>query len=136
MYVQTVKDITHADDFLTIYKGELITKLTIEDVPVPAERAVLEDYFNLNVFEGYFEGIISNASKQSGMEVMLKAVGISRENSIGIGDSSNDIDMIRFAGIGVAMGNACDELKQLAAYTTSDCEHGGVGAAIQRWSLG
>jgi hydroxymethylpyrimidine pyrophosphatase-like HAD family hydrolase len=136
MCVQAVKDIANADDFLAIYKGKLITKLTIEDAPCPAERALLEDYFKLNVFEDYFEAIIRSESKQCGMEIMLKAVGISREDSVGIGDSLNDIDMIRFAGIGVAMGNACDELKHFAAHTTADCEHGGVGAAIQRWVLG
>jgi Cof subfamily protein (haloacid dehalogenase superfamily) len=136
MYMQAVKDIASADDFLSLYKGELISKLTIEDAPTPAERAALEGYFKLNVFDDYFEAIIKNESKQRGMEIMLKAVGISREDSVGMGDSPNDIDMIRFAGISVAMGNACDELKQLAAHTTADCEHGGVGAAIQRWVLG
>jgi Cof subfamily protein (haloacid dehalogenase superfamily) len=136
MYVQAVKTITRADDFLAVYRGELISKLTIDDAPTPTERALLEDYFKLNTFSDYFEGIIRNESKQRGMEIMLREVGISRENSVGIGDSLNDVDMIRFAGIGIAMGNACDELKQLATYTTDDCEHGGVAAAIQRWVLG
>jgi Cof subfamily protein (haloacid dehalogenase superfamily) len=135
MPVPALHVITDKDDFLTAYRESLISKLTIAGAPSPAERALLEDCFKLTIFEHYFEAIIKGATKQSGMEILLKAVGITRENSVGIGDSLNDVDMLRFAGLGIAMGNACDELKQIAAHITEDCAHGGVGAAIQRWVL-
>jgi Cof subfamily protein (haloacid dehalogenase superfamily) len=127
-----VKKIT---DFSSIYKGALVTKLTMKGQASDEERAALRDYFQLNPFPSYSEGIIRGETKASGMEVALNALGMTRENSIAIGDSVNDIDMVRFAGIGVAMGNACDELKQVADAITLDCGRGGVANAIKRWAL-
>ena len=65
----------------------------------------------------------------------LEALGIPRENSIAIGDSRNDIDIIAAAGLGIAMGNACEELKALAGAITGDCGKGGVGQALRMFVL-
>jgi hydroxymethylpyrimidine pyrophosphatase-like HAD family hydrolase len=70
------------------------------------------------------------------MAIILEAAGIPRENSIAIGDSANDIDIVRAAGIGIAMGNASDDLKAVAREITGDCGKGGVGGAIKRFVLG
>lgn len=48
-----------------------------------------------------------------------------------IGDESNDISMIKYAGIGVAMGNAVTDVKKVSNMITNDCEHNGVAKAIQ-----
>ena len=66
------------------------------------------------------------------MSIALKALNIPQENSIAIGDSKNDIDIIRAAGLGIAMGNASDELKALADAVTGDCGKGGVGQAVRK----
>ncbi|MDR1324904.1 MAG: HAD hydrolase family protein [Treponema sp.] len=122
-------------DFSTLYKGTRVTKLTMQGCVTDEERAALQDYFQLNPFPVYMEGIIKGETKASGMELALNALGIARENSIAIGDSVNDIAMLRFAGIGIAMGNACDELKQIANALTLDCGHGGVAHAVKQWAL-
>lgn len=122
-------------DFATLYKGTRVTKLTMQSCVTDEERAALQDYFQLNPFPDYVEGIIRGVTKASGMEMVLNALGIARENSIAIGDSVNDIDMLRFAGIGVAMGNACAELKQIASALTLDCGRGGVAHAVKQWAL-
>jgi Cof subfamily protein (haloacid dehalogenase superfamily) len=132
MKILPVKKIT---DFSTLYQGTLVTKLTMEGQVADEERVTLQDYFQLNPFTHHSEGIIRGETKASGMEVALNALGMTRENSIAIGDSVNDIDMVRFAGLGVAMGNACDELKQVANVITLDCGRGGVGNAIKQWVL-
>jgi Cof subfamily protein (haloacid dehalogenase superfamily) len=127
--------INNADDFLTRYPGAIISKLTIEGDISEKEQNFLGSYFQLNTFPTYFEGIILGESKSKGMTLILETLGIPRENSIAIGDSRNDIDIIRAAGLGVAMGNACDELKALAGAITADCGKGGVGQAIKKFVL-
>ena len=50
-----------------------------------------------------------------------------------VGDSENDIEMLREAGLGIAMGNAADEVKSVADEITLDNEHEGVAAAIAKY---
>ncbi|GHV79901.1 hydrolase [Spirochaetia bacterium] len=123
------------DDFETKYKGAVITKLTMEGEKTREERNFLENHFRLNAFENYFEGIILGESKSKGMNIIIEAIGIPRENTIAIGDSENDLDIIRAAGIGIAMGNACAELKAAAREITGNCGKGGVGQAIKKFVL-
>ena len=51
------------------------------------------------------------------------------------GDGLNDVTMLRDAGIGVAMGNASDELKALADLTTASCDEDGVAQTIEQFLL-
>ncbi|GHT83092.1 haloacid dehalogenase [Spirochaetia bacterium] len=127
--------IQREDDFCTRYKDAVITKLTIGGRISEAERTLLCANFYLNTFPNYFEGILLGESKAKGMGIALEALGIPRKNSIAIGDSKNDIDIIRAAALGIAMGNACGELKALAGAITGDCGKGGVGQAISAFVL-
>ncbi|MDR3122949.1 MAG: Cof-type HAD-IIB family hydrolase [Treponema sp.] len=131
----TILPITGEGDFLVKYSAAVISKLTIGGAVSGEEQKLLEDCFHLNVFENYFEGILLGESKAKGMSIALKALNIPRSNSIAIGDSKNDIDIICAAGLGIAMGNASDELKALAGAITSDCGKGGVGQAIKKFVL-
>jgi Cof subfamily protein (haloacid dehalogenase superfamily) len=64
-------------------------------------------------------------SKAQGIEKMLELTGFTKENTYAFGDGLNDLEMISFVGTGVAMGNAVEELKQVANHvTTSSCEDG------------
>jgi Cof subfamily protein (haloacid dehalogenase superfamily) len=130
--VLTIKD---KDDFLSTCQDAAVTKLTLEGFAAAEERAVMENYFQLNPLAGYSEAVIKGENKSRAMEILLKASGIPRKNSIAIGDSVNDIAIIRTAGLGIAMGNACDELKRIAGDITGDCGNGGVGTALKRWVL-
>ncbi len=51
------------------------------------------------------------------------------------GDGGNDIDMLRFAGVGVAMGNAGEEVRQAADYVTDDVDHDGIQNALRRFGV-
>ena len=53
-------------------------------------------------------------SKATGMEDILKYLGRSREDTIAFGDASNDLEMIEYAGLGIAMGNASEDVKKRA----------------------
>ena len=78
----------------------------------------------------------ANATKGNGLRKLCEHLGITVEESIAVGDSSNDIDIIRTAGLSVAMGNAIQEVKDLADVITEDCDHDGAAKAIQRYMLG
>jgi hydroxymethylpyrimidine pyrophosphatase-like HAD family hydrolase len=130
-----IRPITGEDDFPAKYSDAVISKLTIGGPASDAEQKLLGDYFHLNIFENYFEGILLGESKAKGMSIALKALNIPQENSIAIGDSKNDIDIICAAGLGIAMGNASDELKALAGAITGDCGKGGVGQAVKKFVL-
>jgi hydroxymethylpyrimidine pyrophosphatase-like HAD family hydrolase len=65
------------------------------------------------------------------MRILLDAAGIRREDSVAIGDSANDLDMIRYAGAGIAVGNACDELKAAADWVSAPCGEGGIVRALE-----
>jgi Cof subfamily protein (haloacid dehalogenase superfamily) len=131
----TILSITREDDFLVKYADAVISKLTIGGSANDAEQKLLGSHFHLNTFDNYFEGILLGESKAKGMSIILETLNIPRENSIAIGDSKNDIDIIRAAGLGIAMGNASEELKALAGAITGDCGKGGVGQAITRFVL-
>lgn len=68
-------------------------------------------------------------SKWSAIKVLANKLGIKDEEIMAIGDSGNDYEMIKNSGIGVAMGNGFDEVKEVANYVTEcDCEDGFANA--------
>jgi Cof subfamily protein (haloacid dehalogenase superfamily) len=129
-----MRTITSADDFLTKYKDERVSKITIQGKISPNEEKFLRGAFEIHTFPpDYFEGIIKGHNKMRGIQLVLDELKLSRENSIAIGDSHNDMDMVTGCGLGIAMGNACQELKDAAKAVTLDCLDGGVGAALQKY---
>jgi len=70
-------------------------------------------------------------SKAKGLEVLAKLLGIKREEIIAVGDNFNDMEMLKFAGLGVAMGNAPDMVKQTADLVTDSNDQDGVAKLIE-----
>ncbi|QWU15545.1 hypothetical protein SAMN04487895_11286 [Paenibacillus sophorae] len=66
------------------------------------------------------------SSKAKGIEAMLNMLGISSEESVAFGDGLNDKEMLELAGMGIAMGNAHEELIPYADYVTSHVDEGGI----------
>ena len=71
-----------------------------------------------------------HANKGEALLALAKQLGVEREQTMAIGDGLNDLSMIREAGIGVAMANACPELRELADAVTLPCDEDGVSHAI------
>lgn len=71
------------------------------------------------------------ASKADGLAQLCTVLGIRPAEVMACGDSGNDIEMLRFAGLSVAMGNAGGEVKQAARFVTLSNDRDGVAAAIQ-----
>lgn len=83
----------------------------------------------------YLEVMHIGSSKQAAIEYFLKHLKIKKEEVIAIGDNFNDIEMIQFAGLGIAMGNAPDEVKSIADHITDTNNNDGVAKAIQKFIL-
>ena len=79
--------------------------------------------------------IPADGGKPVGVGKMLERFGLKREESMAFGDGGNDIDMLRYAGIGVAMGNAGDEVKAAADYVTASVDEDGVERALRHFGV-
>ncbi|EDP67955.1 hydrolase, haloacid dehalogenase-like family protein [Carnobacterium sp. AT7] len=73
--------------------------------------------------------------KGSGIAVLADLLGFEASEVMSLGDEANDAAMIEYAGMGVAMGNATDEIKAMAQYITKTNEEHGVAHAIQKFVL-
>lgn len=83
----------------------------------------------------FLEFINNSANKGIGVDILAKNLGIKREEVICMGDAGNDIHMIKYAGLGVAMGNAFPEIKEIADYVTKTNEENGVAHVINKFIL-
>lgn len=90
----------------------------------------------LNVFRSdpfYVELLPRYVDKGVAVEKLVKHLEIPREKVICIGDSYNDMPMLRFAGMGVAMGNAQQEVKEMADYITASNDEDGIVNVIDKF---
>lgn len=83
----------------------------------------------------YLEFVDKLASKAIALKKLAEHFGIRQEEIIAVGDSLNDISMIEFAGLGVAMANARDAVKEKADYITLSNDQDGVAHVIQKFVL-
>ena len=74
-------------------------------------------------------------TKGNAVRILAQMYGINREEIIAIGDNENDISMIEYAGLGIAMGNAEEILKRAADHVTGDYQEDGVAEAIEKFIL-
>lgn len=74
-------------------------------------------------------------TKQRGIEEIIRHIGVSRDETMAFGDAENDVGMLRYAGIGVAVGNADMNVCAAAGYVTSDVEKDGVADALRYFGV-
>ena len=123
------------DEFKRIFKSEKIQKIEVFGSLTAEDCAVLEEYLDVYNHGFYCECAIKGCTKSSGIKRVLRHLGIKKENSIAIGDSVNDLDMLKNVGTAVAVGNAVSEVKKLADFISLPCDEGGVGYAIEELLL-
>ncbi len=93
----------------------------------------LDCFFSSKIF---MEVVKKGVSKGNIMEETAKKAGVSLKNIIAIGDSHNDISMIKKAGLGIAVANAEPEVKEIADYITENrCEQDAVAEIIEKFVL-
>lgn len=93
---------------------------------IPAIREALSPWFYVIDHEeyDYIEIILNGYTKGTGIEAVMKTMGISREDTYGFGDSMNDIPMLETVGTAVVMGEAPDALKEKYLVTDGIKEDG------------
>ena len=104
-----------------------------------AEKAAMEafrrEYEDMLDFidreQGFYEIVPKGYSKASGMRYLADYLHLSMEDTVAIGDSSNDIPMLEAAHISIAMGNATERVLDLADYVTTDVKQNGIWNALK-----
>ena len=121
------------------------------------ERALNEKVYQLNVFvseeeEGDFMQLMPNSKtarwtshftdiipkdggKNKGIDAIINHFGIKLEETMAFGDGGNDIDMLKHAGIGVAMENARDDVKEIADFITTSVDDDGITNALKHYNV-
>lgn len=122
------------------YEGHIVKCVlySIDQQDIKSFRDELEESTEMSIFgAGRYSVEVSpkGVSKGKAVEILSKHLNINREEIMCIGDNENDIEMIKYAGLGVAMGNGVDELKEVADYITDLNINSGVGKAINKFVL-
>ena len=96
-----------------------------------SKRALISSSFSNNL-----EINALGATKGEAIARLAAHLGLDRGQTMGFGDGGNDMTMMTMAGIGVAMENAVEELKEQADYITLSNDEDGVAAALEHflWS--
>lgn len=124
--IKPVKDFKEAVNFS-------VNKVLLTGKPEYVENIIDEfkqPYGNsLSIYRSapfFIEVMAQGIDKAASLEALIKRLGIKREEVISFGDGYNDISMIKFAGMGVAMDNAVDQVKQCADYITLSNDEEGI----------
>ena len=127
-------------DETLIERTEIDTpKILFIDTPerIEALIPVIKSHFpNIKAersFPEYLEINHVECGKGNALKALGDMLGIKQEEIMAIGDSEIDVSMIKYAGIGVAMGNAAEHIKQAADYVTSNVLDSGVAKAIEKF---
>jgi Cof subfamily protein (haloacid dehalogenase superfamily) len=82
-----------------------------------------------------YEIVPKGFSKASGIEYMIKHLGIPYENTYAFGDSENDLSMLTYSKHSIAMGNSSQAIKDIVTYVTEDVDHHGIEHALKHFNL-
>ena len=89
----------------------------------------------LEIMRGFTEARCSESTKWRGIEMMIEALGGDISDVVAFGDGPNDADMLRNAGVGVAVGICSDEARKAADYVCDDIDEGGILKACRYLGL-
>ena len=102
----------------------------------PVERRILDRYGGplrlTHSGPGSFDLLPAGTCKAAGLERLAGLLGVDREQVAAIGDNDNDREMLQWAGLGVAMGNAAPPVQQCARLVTRTNDQEGVAEVIER----
>lgn len=95
----------------------------------------MEEYSVTSSFLSNIEINAATASKGDGLGHLCKRLEISPSQVMAVGDSSNDVSLLEYAGVSVAMGNASEPVRRVAKFVTRDNDDDGVAYAIEKFAL-
>ena len=83
----------------------------------------------------YYEYTAKGVDKAYAIRTSFAKMRLNAEETIAFGDAQNDMTMVKYAGVGVAMGNAVDVLKEVSDYVTLDNNHDGIAEALKHFEV-
>lgn len=101
-------------------------------------KAYLQKCPDINLVDGGFSNLEftkKGVSKATGLEMLTEYLNIPMEEVLAVGDSENDVEMLGAAGLGIAMGNALDHVKEVADAITLTNDEEGVAAVVEKYIL-
>jgi Cof subfamily protein (haloacid dehalogenase superfamily) len=132
----------YIEDFSTIKDSDQIIKVMIIDEPEKLDlltKEIPQEYLSkfsiMRSSDIFLEFVPLGINKSIGLSVLSEKLNIPREEIIAVGDAGNDIDMIKYAGLGVAMNNAFPQVKEVADYITASNDDDGVAKVIEKFIL-
>ena len=96
---------------------------------------LLPDCVGSRWIETFMDLNVRGVDKSLGIQQVMNYYGLTMAEAMAFGDGGNDLPMVRDTAVGVAMGNACDELKAVADYITSSVDEDGVSRALEHFGL-
>lgn len=108
------------------YIGEDVEREIMPLLPDCEGSRWIDTFMDLNV---------KGVDKSLGAREVMRYYGMDMSEAMAFGDGGNDVSIVRDVAIGVAMGNACEELKAVADYVTASVDDDGVERALQHFGL-
>lgn len=152
-YVQRVDELIHflgdgtlpagvgsVEKYLLEHPTSILIRTAKEHIQ-PLRDALNRNYHGLVVHRYWsapyhvLEVVKAGISKATGLRIMSEQLGFQAEDVIAFGDEENDMEMIQWAGLGVAMGNANSMLKQAADQITDTNENNGIALLLEKLLL-
>ncbi|MGL5575889.1 MAG: Cof-type HAD-IIB family hydrolase [Sarcina sp.] len=127
------KDIDEDDDIMKVLLLEEPEILDEKIKLLPKE--IINEYHCVKSLPMCLEVLNKECNKGVGLKALIEKLDIKPEEIIAIGDEGNDYEMIEFAGLGVAMGNANPKIKEIASYITDTNDNHGVAKVIEKFIL-
>ena len=128
-------EVENLADFLTFAPIKILMSVQPEELPEVQCKIAAKLPQSLTVVQTapfYLEVIPRRINKGQGIGDICAVLGLDTKQVIAFGDAENDIPMLRAAGMGVAMGNAGEAVKQAADVVTDSNNHDGIAAVIEK----
>lgn len=145
-YMSTKESILHKTDDLISYIDHNPMQLVAihQESIIRNAMPILKNHIDANVFTSgrlfnleywFLEVLQSGASKATAVEHLAKLHNIEQKEIMAIGDNFNDLEMMEYAHLSIAMNNAPDEVKAVADFVTESNNDDGVARAIERFAF-
>ena len=135
--VEQIKRICVENNIYGTFEGETCSYFRHHNVDFHPHYGFMITDFDLAPYMAHEStwDYVENPDKGTGLTYVADHLNISTDDCYAFGDSNNDISMFKAAGHGIAMGNACDELKEIAEYVTDSVNDDGIYHAFEHYHL-
>ena len=133
-----IKEVENFVDYVDFEVNKLLMTAPKEkaEIYVKELQERFGDILSIYRSEPFFIEIMPiNVDKAASLDRMLESVGLKQEDVICCGDGYNDMTMIKYAGVGVAMENAQPAVKEVADYVTASNDEDGIVQVIEEFIL-